>query len=160
MGCPLPLFFQRRASYIWFMFDDLYNTDILALSATLENGALVSPDGTARKVSKLCGSWVEVDLNITGGKVSDYALRVQACALGQASAAILKERIIDATLPELIQARDALRAMLKDGGEPPTGRFSKLSLLSGVSKYPARHTSTSLAFVAAVAAFEAAKAAA
>jgi NifU-like protein involved in Fe-S cluster formation len=44
--------------------------------------------------------------------------------------------------------------MLKVGATPPTGRFEKLALLSGVAKYPARHTSTLLAFEAAVAAFE------
>lgn len=138
------------------MFTELYNTDILSLSATLENAALPSPDGTARKLSKLCGSWLEIDLMISEGLVSDCALRVQACALGQASAAILKEAIIGASLDELLAARDGLRAMLKDGGEPPRGRFEKLKLLAGVSKYPARHTSTLLAFDAAVAAFESA----
>ncbi len=141
------------------MFTDLYNTDILSLSATLENAALSSPDGTARKVSKLCGSWLEIDLLINDDKVSDCALRVQACALGQASAAILKESIVGASLAELIAARDGLRAMLKDGGDTPTGRFEKLALLAGVANYPARHTSTLLAFDAAIAAFEAAQAA-
>ena len=138
------------------MFTDLYNTDILTLSAALENAELASPDGTARKVSKLCGSWLEIDLKIESGKVVDCALRVQACALGQASAAILKAAIIGANLSELRDARDGLRAMLKEGGDAPAGRFKKLALLAGVAKYPARHTSTLLAFDAAVEAFEAA----
>ena len=136
------------------MFTDLYNTDILSLSATLENAALASPDGTARKVSKLCGSWLEIDLNIEAGVVSDCAMRVQACALGQASAALLKEAVVGATFDELTGARESLHAMLKAGGEPPAGRFAGLAILKGVAKYPARHTSTMLAFDAAVAAFE------
>ncbi len=136
------------------MFDDLYNSDILGLSATLENAALPAPDGTARKVSKLCGSWLEIDLMVAGDVVTDCALRVQACALGQASAAIVKASIVGATLSDLIDARDRLRGMLKEGGDPPEGRFSQLSLLKGVAAYPARHTSTMLAFDAAVAAFE------
>ena len=136
------------------MFTDLYNTDILTLSSTLENASLPSPDGTARKVSKLCGSWIEIDLNIENGAVSDCAMRVQACALGQASAAILKESILGASLEDLRTARGALRAILKTEGEAPEGRFAKLALLSGVAKYPARHTSTMLAFDVAVAAFE------
>ena len=135
------------------MFTDLYNTDILTLSSTLENAALPSPDGTARKVSKLCGSWLEIDLKIEGGVVSNCALRVQACALGQASAAILKAAIVGASLKDLTAARDSLHAMLKSGGAPPTGRFAQLAILQGVAKYPARHTSTMLAFDAAVAAF-------
>jgi len=139
------------------MFSELYNTDILSLSATLENAELPSPDGTFRKVSKLCGSWLEIDLKVENDLVSDCALRVQACALGQASAAILKESIIGSSLAELRSARDSLRAMLKEGGDAPTGRFSKLGLLAGVAKYPARHISTLLAFDAAVSAFEAAQ---
>jgi len=136
------------------MLSNLYNTDILSLSATLENGRLDSPDGTARKVSKLCGSWLEIDLNVTDGCVSECALRVQACALGQASAAILREQIIGARADELVAARDALRDMLKAEGNAPTGRFARLALLQSVKAYPARHTSTLLAFEAAVAAMD------
>lgn len=136
------------------MIDDLYNTDILALSATLRNETLEPCDGSSRKVSKLCGSWVEIDVAMDNGKVAKAALRVQACALGQASAAILKESVEGATLEELREARDALRAMLKEDGEPPTGRFEKLKLLKGVKAYPSRHTSTFLAFEAAVEAVE------
>ena len=132
------------------MFTELYNTEILSLSATLKNETLDAPQGSARKVSKLCGSWVEIDVNLDGGVVSEAALRVQACALGQASAAILKTQIIGASLDDLIAARDALRDMLKSAGGPPTGRFERLKLLAGVSAYPARHASTLLAFEAAV----------
>lgn len=132
------------------MFDDLYNTDILTLSASLKNERLDSPDGTSRKVSKLCGSWLEIDVNMDGDIVGEVALRVQACALGQSSAAILQQGIIGANLEEITAARNTLRAMLKADGEPPKGRFEKLALLSGVKAYPARHTSTLLAFEAAV----------
>jgi len=132
------------------MFDDLYNTDILTLSASLKNERLDAPDSTSRKVSKLCGSWLEIDIKMKGDKVSECALRVQACALGQSSAAILKEAIIGASLGDLVEARDALKAMLKEDGPPPKGRFKKLALLGGVAEYPMRHTSTLLAFEAAV----------
>ena len=136
------------------MLGSLYNTDILTLSAGLKNTRLKSPDASVRKVAKLCGSWVELDINIDGDVVSEYALRVQACALGQASAAILQEGIIGAKLADLSGARNALRAMLKKNGEAPKGRFENLKLLAGVADYPARHGSTLLAFDAAVAAID------
>jgi len=136
------------------MFDDLYNTDILTLSASLKNERLDAPDGTSRKVSKLCGSWLEIDVSMDGDVVRDVALRVQACALGQSSAAILQEGIIGARLEEIAEARDALREMLKGDGVAPQGRFEKLELLKGVKAYPARHISTMLAFDAAVEAVE------
>ena len=142
------------------MLDDLYNTDILTLSAQLKDARLEVPDGatlygTAREVSKLCGSSLEIDVVLSQDEtVSEAALRVEACALGQASAAILQEAIIGANLEEVRAARDALKGMLKGGVEPPKGRFEKLALLAGVKDYPARHISTLLAFEAAVKAIE------
>jgi NifU-like protein involved in Fe-S cluster formation len=58
--------------------------------------------------------------------------------------------VIGASLDELQAARDGLKAMLKDGGAPPQGRFADLQVLQVVKDYPARHASTMLAFEAAV----------
>ena len=132
------------------MIDGLYNSDILSLASRLRNERLTAPCASVRKVSKLCGSELELDINMQDGCVTEAAVRVQACALGQASAAILMERIEGASLPEIQEARDSLYAMLKSDGPAPTGRFERLSLLAGVAKYPARHTSTLLAFDAAL----------
>ena len=59
-------------------------------------------------------------------------------------------RQLDITLEEIEAARDALRAMLKDGAEPPDGLFWELRHLQPVREYPPRHISTMLAFDAAV----------
>ena len=132
------------------MIDGLYNSDILSLASRLRNERLTAPCASVRKVSKLCGSTLELDIAMDGEHVSEAAVRVQACALGQASAAILMERIEGASLAEIQEARDGLYALLKSDGPAPTGRFERLSLLAGVAKYPARHTSTLLAFDAAL----------
>ena len=155
-GIAAALYVCQQLTYIQTMLGQLYNTDILTLSSSLTNSALDDPDGSSRKVSKLCGSWLEIDVAMSEERVSDVALRVQACALGQASAAILQANIRGATLAELKEARDALKAMLKENGEPPRGRFAQLALLQSVKEYPARHQSTMLAFEAAVEAVEAA----
>ncbi len=140
------------------MIDGLYNTDILSLAANISHvGRLENPCGSARKVSKLCGSWVEADVCERDGVVTGFAVRLQACALGQACAAILAGAVIGASTVQIQTARDALYAMLKQEGEPPQGRFAKLSLLADVANYPARHTSTLLAFDAVLAALEDAK---
>lgn len=131
--------------------DDLYNTDVLTLAANIKHiGRLKTPEGISRKVARLCGSWVEVDVCVQDGTVSEFAMRLQACALGQASAAILAEHVIGVSLEELQITRDALSAMLKQGGDAPVGRFAQLVLLSDVANYPARHASTLLAFDAVV----------
>jgi len=132
------------------MIDDLYSSKILKLAANMPHaGRLAAPDASAEKVSKLCGSKITVDVVMKDGKVADFGQDVKACALGQAAAAVLGEHIIGADLEEIEVARDALRAMLKADGPPPAGRFSELSVLAPVKDYPARHTSTLLAFEAA-----------
>ena len=131
------------------MIDDLYSAKILKLVANIpRTGRLAAPDASAEKVSKLCGSRVLVDVVMDGERVADYGQEVKACALGQAAAAIMGQNVIGATVAEIEQARDALRAMLKAGGEPPEGRFADLSMLAPVKDYPPRHASTMLAFEA------------
>lgn len=137
------------------MISDLYNTDVLSLAANIQHvGTLEAPDGTSRKVSKLCGSWVEVDVKLQNDVVTGFAMRLQACALGQASAAILAEQVIGADRRTLDDARNALFGMLKENGAAPSGRFAKLALLADVANYPARHASTLLAFDAVLAAID------
>ena len=135
--------------------DDLYHSRILELAADMPHvGRLENPDGASTKVSRVCGSVVTVELKMKDGKVSDIAVHPKACALGQAATGVLALNAIGATPAEIRQARDALRAMLKDGAAPPAGRFWELRHLEGVRDYPARHASTMLAFDAAVEALE------
>ncbi len=133
------------------MIDDLYSARILTLVANMPRaGRLAAPDASAEKTAKLCGSRIVVDVVVENGKVADFAQEVSACALGQASAAVLGAQIIGTDLSELELARDALAAMLKSNGPPPVGRFAELAVLEPVKDYPARHASTLLAFEAAV----------
>lgn len=133
------------------MIDDLYSARILKLAANMPRaGRLAHPQGASEKTAKLCGSRVRVELALADGRVSDFAQDVQACALGQASAAILGEHVMGATVEEIASARDGLRAMLKAGAAFPAGRFADLAMLETVKNYPARHASTLLAFEAAL----------
>jgi NifU-like protein involved in Fe-S cluster formation len=131
------------------MIDDLYTAKILKAAANMPRaGRLAHPDASAEKVSKLCGSRVLVDVTLKDGRIADYAQEVKACALGQAAAAIMGEHAIGASVEEIESARDSLRAMLKEGGPPPEGRFADLAMLAPVKDYPPRHASTMLAFEA------------
>ena len=42
--------------------------------------------------------------------------------------------------------RDKMHAMLKDGGEPPNGKWADLEILLPVRDFKARHASTLLTF--------------
>ena len=132
------------------MIDDLYSLKILKLAAHMpRTGRLAAPDGSAERVAKLCGSRARVDLRVEDGRVVDYAQEVDACALGQATAAIVGEHVIGAEVAELETARDQMRAMLKSNGPAPVGRFADLAALAPVRDYPARHASALVALEAA-----------
>ena len=135
--------------YISPMIDDLYSAKILTLAANLPHaGRLAAPEASAEKIAKLCGSKVVVDVVMQGDKVREFAQDVKACALGQAAAAVLGAHVIGASAREIEMARDAFRAMLKQGASAPDGRFSDLSMLEPVKDYPPRHASAMLAFEA------------
>jgi NifU-like protein involved in Fe-S cluster formation len=129
------------------MIDELYSARILTLAANLpHSGRLAAPEGTGERVARLCGSKAIVDVTLNdAGRIEAFAQDVKACALGQAAAGVLGEAVIGASLEDLVEARDAMAAMLKAGGEGPTGRFEGLRALKQVADYPARHASTMVA---------------
>ncbi len=131
--------------------DDIYNQKILEFAGNITRaGVIADADATSEKHSKLCGSKVRVHLKLDGGVVTDFSHEVRACALGQASSAIMALHVVGATADELRQARLDMLAMLKDGGEGPVGRFEDMRYLKPVKDYKARHASTMLTFDAVV----------
>jgi NifU-like protein involved in Fe-S cluster formation len=133
------------------MIDDVYNAKILGFAGNISRiGRLDRPDATATAHSKLCGSTVTVDLSMRDGVVIDFAHEVKACALGQASSAIMALNVVGASSAELRAVRETMRRMLKENGPPPDGRFADLKFLEPVRDYKARHASTMLTFDAVV----------
>ena len=139
---------------------DLYHNRVLELAADIPNvGLLADAHGSATKLARICGSTVRVDICLSedGEQIEAIGVEPKACALGQAATSILSEHAVGATYAELVKVRDELRAMLKEGAEPPGGRFWELRHLEGVRDYPPRHASTMLAFEAVLEAFETAR---
>ncbi len=133
------------------MLNEIYNKRILELAADIPRlGRLERPDASATAHSKLCGSTVTVDLALDGDVVSDFAHEVKACALGQASSSIMARHGVGSTADELRTVRHAMRRMLKEGGEPPSGKWEDLRVLEPVRDFKARHASTLLTFDAVV----------
>lgn len=129
------------------MLDELYSARILELAANIERiGRLDAPDATAKAHSRLCGSTVIVDVKMEGDRVVDFAHDVRACALGQASSAVMALHVVGATVAELRQVRQEMVAMLKADGPPPQGRFAELRYLEPVREVKSRHASTLLTF--------------
>jgi NifU-like protein involved in Fe-S cluster formation len=127
--------------------DDIYNTKILELAAALPRaGRLAAPDATASAHSKLCGSTVSVDVVLKDGLIVDFSQTVKACLLGQAAASVVGREIVGTSVVELRGVAAQMRAMLKENGQPPTGRWADLAVLQPVRDYGHRHKSTLLVF--------------
>jgi NifU-like protein involved in Fe-S cluster formation len=127
--------------------DEIYNTRILELAGAISRTErLDHPDARATAHSKLCGSTVTIDLSLRDGRVDDYGQAVKACLLGQASASVMAREIIGSTPDELRAVGRQMRAMLKDNGPAPTGRWADLATLEPVRNYKARQASTLLVF--------------
>jgi NifU-like protein involved in Fe-S cluster formation len=138
------------------MLNEIYNNRILELAGNIPRlGRLQAPDASATAHSKLCGSTVTIDLKMDNDEtVTDFAHEVKACALGQASSSIMARNVIGAKASELRELREAVRKMLKENGDPPSGKWADIAVLEPVRDYKARHASTLLTFDAVVSAID------
>jgi NifU-like protein involved in Fe-S cluster formation len=134
---------------------DLYSAKILEIAANQPiPGRLAAPDASARKVSRVCGSSIEVDIAVRDGVIVGYGHKLAACALGQTSAAIVATHITGTPAEEFRALYRQMTAMLKASGAPPAGKWADLAYLEPVRDYPPRHASTLLVFDAVVEALD------
>ncbi len=136
----------------------LYNRDILRLATSLvANHRLDLSNGSAEVRSPLCGSRIQADVvTDADGKLQELALRANACALGQASAAILMNNAPGLTVSEIAELRDGVAYALTREGDMPS-RWPELALLAAACDYPSRHAAILLPYDAILAAAEQAK---
>ncbi len=133
----------------------LYSQRILKLAANIPLiDRLENPDATVRKRSPLCGSTVEVDVNVENDVITAYGQDVKACALGQTAASVLGAHAVGASKDQLEKARDQLFAMLKNDGPVPDAPFNDLEVLLPAKEYSNRHASIMLALEATLQAME------
>jgi len=126
---------------------DLYSDRILEIAGNQPvPGRLLAPDGQARKVSRICGSSIEVDVQLAEGIIVGYGHAISACALGQTSAAIVATHIVGTPVAEFRDLRQQMTDMLKADGPPPGGKWNDLKYLEPVRDYRPRHASTLLVF--------------
>ena len=130
----------------------LYSQQILALAATIPHTEpLPHPSASARKRAPLCGSTVEVTVQLDGDRIAAFGQKVQACALGQASASIFGAQVLGLTRSEVARLCVELEAMLA-GGPVPAAPFAGYEVLQAARAYPNRHASILLAPQATLAA--------
>ncbi len=126
----------------------LYNTRILRLAASIPHeGRLPAPHGSAEKRSQVCGSRVTVDVHIRDGRITALGQQVSACALGQASAALMGAHAIGRTATEIAEARAALADYLAGLRDDP-GPWPGLDIFAPARAHRSRHAAILLPFEA------------
>ncbi|ATW04263.1 iron-sulfur cluster assembly scaffold protein [Sphingorhabdus sp. YGSMI21] len=131
----------------------LYTREILRLAVSIPNQQrLDKPDGTAELRSRTCGSKVTADVMLgDDGALQDIGLEISACALGQASAAILGAQAIGRTAADISAVRDNLAAFLEGSGTSP-GEWPDMDKLAAARDHKGRHAAILLPYDAVIAA--------
>lgn len=127
----------------------LYSPEVLALATSLSgwrwNEALPL-QASAR--SKSCGSTLRLGLAVDGeGRIAGLGVAAQACAVGQAAAAIFARGAMGRGAAEIARAHRAIREWL--AGTGPLPDWPGLGALEPARAYPARHGAILLAWQAA-----------
>ncbi len=110
--------------------EDIYRQYILEHYRDPRNhGHLDHPDIHAADTNPLCGDRIELDLQVTDGHITDVRFSGRGCAISQAAASMLTERMEGATLDELRALRpvDVLEMLGVEIG-PARQRCALLSL--------------------------------
>ena len=125
----------------------LYSTELLALAIELADypfDAAAPAIGHAR--SRSCGS--VIDLSSSGGSVEDLGLRVSACAVGQASAAIFARESSGMDAAAVAAMVENLGEWLQ--GQAPSSILPRLELLEPARPHLGRHEAILLPWRAAL----------
>ena len=137
----------------------LYTPELLALTLELAQWPAMENlplHGEAR--APTCGSTLALDLALDdSGRVETLGLRVRACAVGQAAAALFARHAKGCDLAMLQNEQDRIEGWLD--GEAPLPEWPGLSMLEPARHYTARHGAIMLPWKAAIAALSSAPAA-
>lgn len=126
---------------------ELYSTEILRWTTRIPHiERLIGADVTIVKTSRICGSRITADAMFTDGCISAFGQEVKACALGQASAAIVGQQVLGLTENELADVAARFRRMVKTGEVDFPEKWRDLALLAPVKDHPGRHGSVMLPF--------------
>lgn len=128
--------------------DPPYTKDILRLAAGQEHhGKLADPDASVERRSRTCGSTIALDLTTADRRVADIAVRVEACAYGQAAATLMTRHARGKSRAEVDAAIAALKHWLDGRSEDP-GDWPEIDRLAPARPRTGRHGAILLPFEA------------
>ena len=135
----------------------LYTTDILRLAASLgAQPVLDRVDGSGDERAPTCGSRVRTQVQLgDDGRIEKLTQDVQACAFGQASAALVAKHAGGRTADDIAAALTDLNAWLAGSRDDP-GAWPGYATLAPARSRRSRHPAILLPFRALLAALKAA----
>ncbi len=137
------------------MTEPLYTTEILRLAASLqEPKTLEREDGRAEVRSPTCGSLIKLAVHLDNERrILGVSQQVQACAFGQASAALVELHAGGRDRAEIAEAMAALSGWLAQERED-AGDWPGIVALEPARSRAGRHGAILLPFRALLAAME------
>ena len=132
----------------------LYSLEVLRLATSLpHNDTLETPHASATCRAPLCGSEMTVDVAMDeANRITGLAIRAKACALGQASAAVLRTKAIGQDAAQIRTVSNSLKSALQNGSGELA--WPELEPFRYASDFPARHGAVLLPFETLIAALE------
>ncbi len=127
----------------------LYTPQLLGLAASLANYPLGNASqfiGDAR--SRTCGSSIELAIDCReDGAISRIGMQVTACAIGQASAAIMAADVQGRSAADIVTKTHEVERWLSGGADMPD--WPGFDALTPALEHPARHGALMLVWKAA-----------
>lgn len=128
----------------------LYSPALLALAVELAGHPFDSASPLqAQARSRTCGSGLTFGCSVDGkGRIASLGMRVSACAVGQASAAIFAGGADGLSLEDIAAAYDDIARWLAGEGARPA--WPRLDMLEPALPHPGRHEAILLPWKAAM----------
>ena len=133
----------------------LYTRDILRLAATIPFLERIDePDGEAERRSPTCGSRMAVAVKLDEqGRIAALSQRVEACAFGQASAALMGAGAVGRSEADVRESMRGIERWLS-GDDATAQSWPGLAVLDPARSRIGRHAAFLLPFVTLLAAID------
>jgi NifU-like protein involved in Fe-S cluster formation len=133
------------------MSDDLYAKELLRWAADASRaGHLPEPKRAATVNNAMCGDKVTMEFAVDPThEITDCRHDTKACVLTQASAAIIAANAGGESAESLTRLKAQITAMLKEGKDAPSGKWSVYGIFAPVRDHKSRHTCVLLPLEAA-----------
>jgi nitrogen fixation NifU-like protein len=127
--------------------DDLYQEQILDHNKSPRNFRVMeNANHKAEGYNPLCGDHVTVYVRLHDGRIEDISFQGSGCAISKASASMMTAELKGKKESEAQVLFDKVHTMLTGEGVDGGQGLGKLTVLSGVCKFPARVKCATLAW--------------